>query len=84
MPLLAPIADYESLAYTSCLWSPIELLASEQNYITQNNLRHELACTYLPRFANILSICALQPEDTLMMGLGEVTNLKIYGREEVE
>ncbi|KAH9208520.1 hypothetical protein DL95DRAFT_395175, partial [Leptodontidium sp. 2 PMI_412] len=71
-PLLAPIADCECLAHTNRLRSPIELLASERNHYTLN------------RFANIWSVFALHPEDTIMIGLGEVANLKINGRKGVK
>jgi len=81
---LGATADYECLAHTSRLRFPIELLALQKNHYTQNRLTHEPACTQPSRFANIWSVFALYFEDTMMMGFGEVTNLKIYGSGGVE
>jgi hypothetical protein len=84
MPLLAPLQTASALPTRVDYVFPIELSASKQNHYTQNRLRHEPACAQPPRLANIWSIFALHPEDTMMMGLGEVTNLKIHRREGVE
>lgn len=75
--------DYECLAHTTSLPFPMKLLASKENHHTQNMLRHEPACAQPPRLASIWSIFALHSEDTMMMGLEEVKNLKTDGRKEV-